>query len=137
MKRRKFRYAIAALAGAAFVVLAGTGAVRAQSSSAGAAPMLTLYVDPATGQVFTRPGKGRSLLTTIPATALDPNAIERHVEEKTQAQMRQNQQQLSDLGKRTTNSRRKIINWRSRSPRSSLHGAIILPSSRTSSRSAP
>ena len=100
MKRRRFRLAIAGLAGAALVALAGTGVARAQSSSAGATPMLTLYVDPATGQVFTRPGKGRSLLTTIPATALDPNTIERHVEEKTQAQLQQNQQRLFDLEKK-------------------------------------
>ncbi len=82
------------------MTLAAAGAVRAQSSPAGATPMLKLYVDPSTGQVFTRPGRGRSLLTTIPATALDPNAIEQRVEQKTQAQLQQNQQQMFSLEKK-------------------------------------
>jgi hypothetical protein len=100
VKRRRCRSVIAALAGAAMMTIAAAGAVRAQSSLAGATPMLKLYVDPSTGQVFTRPGKGRSLLTTIPATALDPNAIEQRVEQKTQAQLQQNQQQMFDLEKK-------------------------------------
>ncbi|MGH7780654.1 MAG: hypothetical protein ACREQR_12585 [Candidatus Binataceae bacterium] len=99
-RRSKFVIGAIALAGATLIALAGAGAVRAQTSSPGGTAMLRLYVDPATGQVFTRPGKGRSLLTTIPATALDPNAIEQHVEEKTRTQLQQNQQQLLDLEKK-------------------------------------
>ena len=59
--------------------------------------MLKLYVDPATGEVFTRPGKGRSLLTEIPVTAMDTSAIEQRVEQKTQAQLDVNKQQIQQL----------------------------------------
>src|SRR5262249_47545644 len=74
------------------LTLGSTMSARAQSG-----PMLKLYVDPATGQVFTRPGKGRSLLTSIPASAMDANAIEKRVEQKTQAQLDANKEQISEL----------------------------------------
>ena len=88
------RFAIAALLGAMLLGLGTPGTAGAQY---GGAPMLKLYVDPATGQVFTRPGKGRSLLTEVPATTLDANAIEKRVEQKTQAQLDQNKQQIQQL----------------------------------------
>jgi hypothetical protein len=88
------RFAIAALLGAMLLALGTSGTARAQYSGA---PMLKLYVDPVTGQVFTRPGKGRSLLTEVPATTVDANAIERRVEQKTQAQLDANKQQIQEL----------------------------------------
>src|SRR5215472_6720805 len=83
-----------ALLGAMSLALGTSGTARAQSSST---PMLKLYVDPNTGQVFTRPGRGRSLLTEVPMTAVDTNAIEQRVEQKTQAQLDANKQQMQQL----------------------------------------
>ena len=96
MRLGKYRFAKAVLLGAILLALGTSGTAGAQSS---ATPMLKLYVDPATGQVFTRPGKGRSLLTEVPATTLDANAIERRVEQKTQTQLDANKQQIQQLVK--------------------------------------
>ena len=65
---------------------------------------LTLWVDSKTGQLFTRPGKGRKAFI-IPAAGIDTGEIENHVEQKveqkTQA-LEQSQQQMSaDLAKTT------------------------------------
>ena len=94
MKLERYRLAVAALVGAMLLALGTSGTAAAQS---GATPMLKLYVDPVTGQVFTRPGRGRSLLTEVPATTLDANAIERRVEQKTQTQLDANKQQIQQL----------------------------------------
>jgi hypothetical protein len=94
VKLGKHRFVIAALLGAISLALGMSGTAGAQSS---ATPMLKLYVDPGTGQVFTRPGKGRALLTEVPATTLDAGAIERRVEQKTQVQLDANKQQIQQL----------------------------------------
>jgi len=94
VKEGKCRFAIAAVLGAALLALGSAAPARAQSSST---PMLKLYVDPVTGQVFTRPGKGRALLTEVPVSALDSSAIEQRVEQKTQAQLDANKQQIQQL----------------------------------------
>jgi hypothetical protein len=94
VKVGKFRFAVAALLSAALLALGTSVPARAQSAST---PMLKLYVDPGTGQVFTRPGKGRALLTEVPVTTLDSAAIERRVEQKTQAQLDTNKQQIQQL----------------------------------------
>src|SRR5215469_5086302 len=78
-------------------MLLGLGTPGTAGAQYGWAPMLKLYVDPATGQVFTRPGRGRSLLTEVPATTFDSSAIERRVEQKTQAQLDANKQQIQQL----------------------------------------
>ncbi len=70
---------------------------RAFAQAASPQPALKLYVDPATGQVFTRPGRGRAFLTEVPASALSESDLEKRIEQKTQAQLQQNQQQLLDL----------------------------------------
>jgi hypothetical protein len=93
VKLGKYRFLIAAFLGAMSLALGTSGTAGAQSAT----PMLKLYVDPVTGQVFTRPGRGRSLLTEVPATTLDANAIERKVEQKTQAQLDANKQQIQQL----------------------------------------
>jgi len=92
VKLGNFKFAIAAVLGAILFALGPSVPARAQS-----APMLKLYVDPVTGQVFTRPGKGRSLLTEVPVSALDSSAIEQRVEQKTQAQLDANKQQIQQL----------------------------------------
>ncbi len=94
MKVGKCRFAIAAILGAFLLALGSAAPARAQSSST---PMLKLYVDPVTGQVFTRPGKGRALLTEVPVSALDSSAIEKRVEQKTQTQLNENKQQIQQL----------------------------------------
>ena len=94
MKIGKCRFAIAAVLGAILLALSTAAPARAQSAST---PMLKLYVDPVTGQVFTRPGKGRVLLTEVPVSSLDSNAIEQRVEQKTQAQLDANKQQIQQL----------------------------------------
>ena len=93
MKLGKCRLAIWATLGAILFALGPSVPARAQSAT----PMLKLYVDPVTGQVFTRPGKGRSLLTEVPVSALDSSAIEQRVEQKTQAQLDANKQQIQQL----------------------------------------
>ncbi|HEY2484515.1 MAG TPA: hypothetical protein VGI36_05170 [Candidatus Binataceae bacterium] len=74
--------------------LAIAKSVGAQSSSTG---FLKLYVDPKTRQIFPDPGKGRVFLAEVPVTSFDANALERRVEEKTQAQLDANKQQLQQL----------------------------------------
>lgn len=94
MKVAKRRFLVAAILSVVLIALGTSVPARAQGYST---PMLKLYVDPVTGQVFTRPGKGRSLLTEVPATTLDANAIERRVEQKTQVQLDANKQQIQQL----------------------------------------
>jgi hypothetical protein len=94
VKRGKFRSAIVTVLGATLLALGAASPGRAQSTST---PMLKLYVDPVTGQVFTRPGKGRALLTQVPVSSLDASAIEQRVEQKTQAQLDANKQQIQQL----------------------------------------
>jgi hypothetical protein len=78
---------------------AGTALAQSTATSSASAPMLKLYVD-SKGQVFTRPARGRHLLTEIPATALAPQEIEKRVEQKTQAQIEQNRAELSDIARK-------------------------------------
>ncbi len=99
MTRAKFGLTISAFAMVALLVLRLAGSAHAQSASV-ATPMLRLYVDPKTKQVFTESGKGRVLLATIPVAALDPNAIEQRVEQKTHLQLEENQQQMLEITKR-------------------------------------
>src|SRR5271170_2907009 len=71
------------------------GRLLAQDAST-ATPMLRLYIDPKTKVVYAEPGRGRRLLTEIPASALSAGALEQR-QEKTEAQIEQNQQQIQDL----------------------------------------
>jgi hypothetical protein len=80
--------------------LAGIRPAFAQTESR--SKSLTLWVDSKTGQLFTRPGKGRKPFV-IPSAGIDTSAIESRVEEKveqkTQA-LEQNQQEIkADLVK--------------------------------------
>jgi hypothetical protein len=61
--------------------------------------MLKLYVDPATKIVYTEPGKGRRLLTEVPATTFDVDRLQRQ-QEQTEARLSQTQQELSDLAQK-------------------------------------
>jgi hypothetical protein len=67
----------------------------AQDASAGV-PMLRLYIDPKTKIVYAEPGRGRRLLTEIPASALAASSLEQR-QEKSEAQLEQNQQQIQNL----------------------------------------
>jgi hypothetical protein len=78
----------------AFAWLAGIAPAFAQSKA-------VLWEDPATGQVFLRPGKGRikvplsSLVQT--ETAQVANQVEQKIEAKTQAQLSEDQERISEL----------------------------------------
>lgn len=96
MKRRKLRFAIAALVGATMLAIGRAPSARAQSTGSSSVPMLKLYVD-SKGQVFTTPARDRRLLTEIPAAALATQDLEKRIEQKTQAQLDQNQAQISDI----------------------------------------
>lgn len=66
-------------------ILASMGNVKPlRAQEAPAAKTTTLWVDQKTGQVFVRPGKGREPMTF----GLDPQQIEREVEEKTRDRVR-------------------------------------------------
>jgi hypothetical protein len=67
----------------------------AQDSS-GPVPMLRLYIDPATKVVYAEPGRGRRLLTEIPANAMAAGAIQQQ-EQRQEVQLRQNQDMISAL----------------------------------------
>jgi len=58
--------------------------------------MLRLYIDPRTKIVYAEPGRGRVLLTEIPASALSAKAIEQR-EQKTDAQLQQTRQEMKEL----------------------------------------
>lgn len=69
--------------------------LRAQTSNI-SGQTLRLYVDPRTHIVYTEPGRGRLLLTEIPASRLEATRIEQR-QQKTEEQLQQTQKQLSDL----------------------------------------
>ncbi len=56
-------------------------------------PALRLYIDPATKVVYSEPGRGRRLLTTIPMSTVNSNAVLR----QTQDQLHKNQEQIQNL----------------------------------------
>jgi len=77
----RWKVVLAALGSLAFV--AGAQPLRAQDDST-TPKQTTLWVDQKTGQVFVRPGHGR-----VPMNfGVDPEEIERWVEEKTQDRVR-------------------------------------------------
>jgi hypothetical protein len=94
VKLRRLKVA-AALAFAAAMLIGSVGPALAQDE--GRPKTMTLWVDPSTGQLFTRPGKGRKPFV-IPAASLDTSEIEHHVEQrveqKTQESLEQTQQQM-------------------------------------------
>lgn len=73
-------------------------AVRAYAQDASTS-MIRLYVDPRTKIVYTEPGRGRRLLTEVPASALAAQALEQR-QAKTEAQLEQTQHEISDLTQR-------------------------------------
>ncbi len=81
MKMRK----LAMLATCALALLLVTGVQRSYAQEAANDPsgkhVITLWTDPRTGEVFTRPGKGRVRLAVVPAGALE-GELDKHVEEK-------------------------------------------------------
>jgi hypothetical protein len=102
VKRKTIQLATTALLAAALMAAgpaAGRALAQSTMTSTASTPMLKLYVD-SKGQVFTRPARGRRLLTEIPATALEPNEIEKRVEQKTQAQIEQNRAELSNIAQK-------------------------------------
>jgi hypothetical protein len=95
MDIRMIKYRLAVSFAFLLLVFVPAGRSLAQEAS-GSGSMLKLYVDPRTKVVYTEPGKGRRLLTEIPASSFNPGAIEER-QQKTEVQLQQNQQQISDL----------------------------------------
>ncbi len=88
----------AAMLGVAMLI----GAIRPALAQDSTPKTLTLWVDSKTGQLFTRPGKGRTPFV-IPGAALDTSAIANQVEQKVDqktATLEQTQEQMkADLAK--------------------------------------
>ncbi|HYB89916.1 MAG TPA: hypothetical protein VEC38_02600 [Candidatus Binataceae bacterium] len=83
-----------ALLGAA-LTLAGIAARPVLAQDAAAPGTITVYVDQRTGQLFNRPGKGRTKLGNyIPSGAVNPAEIERSVEQKAEEQLKTTQAQM-------------------------------------------
>ncbi len=88
MKSGKLRLAVATLTAAAMLCIAGVAPSYAQSAQR----TVTLWVNQKTGQVFIRPGRGRTPLE-LPTSAF-ANQVESNVESKTQASLQQNDQKV-------------------------------------------
>src|SRR5215469_9954462 len=94
-KHIKRTSAIAMAAGLLICGLAG----RSLAQSSGSVPMLNLYVDPSTKIVYTEPGKGRQLLTQVPVSSVDVNALEQR-QQHTEAQLSHAQVELDQLAQK-------------------------------------
>jgi len=92
--RTTVKYALALFVAVYFAALPA-GRLLAQDAATGT-PMLRLYIDPKTKVVYAEPGRGRRLLTEIPASALAAGSIEAR-QAKTESQLEQNQQEIQDL----------------------------------------
>jgi len=92
-KTRRFK--LTSIVIAIFFLVAPSAPLLAQGSS-GSDPTLKLYVDPATHIVYTVPGRGRRLLTEIPASALSTRSLEER-QEKTERKLDQNRARLAEL----------------------------------------
>src|ERR1700691_5108899 len=82
-----------------FASLLGTVGSLGQSlaqDSPGSVPMLKLYIDPSSKIVYAEPGRGRRLLTEIPASAMAAGVIQQQ-QQKTEVQLRQNEEMISAL----------------------------------------
>ncbi|MGD0075198.1 MAG: hypothetical protein ABSD31_12800 [Candidatus Binataceae bacterium] len=89
------KFKLAMVAAALWFAVLPAGRILAQDAS-GSVPMLRLYIDPKTKIVYAEPGRGRQLLTEIPATALGAKSFEQR-QEKTEADVQQTQQQMKEL----------------------------------------
>ena len=101
MRSKRLTRLAAIVFGAAMLVAAVRPALAQDYSRS---KSLTLWVDSKTGQLFTRPGKGRRPFI-IPAAGVDTSTIERQVdqkvEQKTQALEQTQQEMKADLAKTT------------------------------------
>ena len=77
---------------AGLLVIGLAGNLPAQDS-ADSTPMLRLYINPKTKVVYSEAGPGRRLLSEIPMSTVNSSEVLR----KTEAQLHENQQQISDL----------------------------------------
>ncbi len=89
MKLRRLMLAAAAILGALMLAPATRPAFAQDARS----KFITLWVDPATGQLFTRPGRGRRAFI-IPSAGVDTAEIESHVARKVEQDTAQSQQQM-------------------------------------------
>ena len=95
MRKGRFKFNFALAIVSLLATLGFAGRLLAQDA-AESVPMLKLYIDPATKIVYAEPGRGRRLLTEIPASAMAATAIQQR-EEKAETQLQQNQVMISAL----------------------------------------
>src|SRR5579863_1530294 len=93
--RRRIKFDIAIAAVSLLVTLGFAGRLLAQSAD-DSDPMLKLYVDPRTHIVYTVPGRGRRLLTEVPASALATHNLEER-QNATERKLDQNQARLAEM----------------------------------------
>jgi hypothetical protein len=93
--RRRIKFDIAIAVVSLLATLGFAGRLLAQSAD-DSDPMLRLYVDPKTHIVYTVPGRGRRLLTEVPASALTTRNIEERQDE-TEHKLDQDRARLAEL----------------------------------------
>ena len=98
IRKRKTRSILAAIFASAILIFSTSAGLLAQNADDSSAT-LRLYVDPATHIVYTVPGRGRRLLTEIPASALSNRNLEER-QEKTEQKVDQSQARLAELAAR-------------------------------------
>jgi hypothetical protein len=93
--RRTIRFSIAMAAVSLLASLGLAGRVLAQSAD-DSDPTIRLYVDPATHIVYTVPGRGRRLLTEVPASALSTRNLEER-QDQTDQKLDQERARIAEL----------------------------------------
>jgi cell division protein FtsB len=98
MSNRRIKFKIAMAIVSLLATLGFAGRLLAQSADDSDA-MLKLYVDPKTHIVYTVPGRGRRLLTEVPASALSTRGLEERQEE-TERKLDQDRARVAELAAR-------------------------------------
>src|ERR1700680_3958928 len=95
MRNRRIKFNIAMAVISLLATLGFAGRLLAQSAD-DSDPVIRLYVDPKTHIVYTVPGRGRRLLTEVPASALAGRNLEERQDE-TEHKLDQDRARLAEL----------------------------------------
>jgi len=98
MRNRRIKLSIAMGVVSLLAMLGFAGRSLAQNAD-DSDPMLKLYVDPKTHIVYTVPGRGRRLLTEVPASALSTRNLEER-QEQTERKLDQDRARVAELAAR-------------------------------------
>jgi hypothetical protein len=98
MRKKRIKLNIAMAVVSLLATLGFAGRLLAQSAD-DSDPMLKLYVDPKTHIVYTVPGRGRRLLTEVPASALSNRNLEER-QEQTERKLDQDRARVAELMER-------------------------------------